>query len=137
MSGGKASGNQAVQYTLVDDMPGVEGPVYETFRNFAAEGMQVPQQGIFTMPQQQLHSMAQGPSAVSAGGDSDYWRLRPVLKKRRGHASKFKSGCGGSRERKGFMLKMWWVGQEQQEYELVEQLPGYRMTCFRQLSDEI
>ena len=54
-----------------------------------------------------------------------------------GHASKFKGGCGGSRERKGFMLKMWWAGQEQQEYELVEQLPGYRMACFRQLSDEI
>jgi hypothetical protein len=35
------------------------------------------------------------------------------------------------------MLKMWWAGQEQQEYELVEQLPGYRMACFRQLSDEI
>ncbi len=101
MSGGKASGNQAVQYTLVDDMPGVEGPVYETFPNFAAEGMQVPQsavaaalekldghqwgkmgksvvptQGIFTMPQQQLHSMAQGPSAVSAGGDSDHYADR-------------------------------------------------------------
>ena len=28
---------------LVDDIPGVEGPAYETFRNFAAEGMQVAQ----------------------------------------------------------------------------------------------
>ena len=36
----------------------------------------VPTQGIFTMPQQQLHSMAQGPSAVSAGGDSDYYADR-------------------------------------------------------------
>ena len=23
------------------------------------------------------------------------------------------------------MLKMWWTGQEEQEYELVEQVPGY------------
>jgi hypothetical protein len=44
---------------------------------------------------------------------------------------------GGSRERKGFMVKVWWAGQEQQEDELVEQLPDYRMACFRQLSDEI
>jgi hypothetical protein len=29
------------------------------------------------------------------------------------------------------------VGQDQQEDELVEYLPGYRMECFRQLSDEI
>jgi hypothetical protein len=51
MSGGKASGNQAVQYTLVDHMPGVEGPVYETFRNFAAEGMQVPQSAVAAAPE--------------------------------------------------------------------------------------
>jgi hypothetical protein len=38
MSVGKSDilGNQAVQYTLVDDMPAVAGPVYETFPNFAA-----------------------------------------------------------------------------------------------------
>jgi hypothetical protein len=51
MSGDKASGNQAVQYTLVDDMPGVEGPVYETFPNFAAEGMQVPQSAVADAPE--------------------------------------------------------------------------------------
>ena len=36
-----------------------------------------------------------------------------------------------------FFSKVWWAGQEQREYELVEQLPDYRMACFRQLSDEI
>jgi hypothetical protein len=35
------------------------------------------------------------------------------------------------------MVKVWWAGQEQREYELVEQLPDYKMACFRQLSDEI
>ena len=35
------------------------------------------------------------------------------------------------------MVRVWWAGQQQQEYELVEQLAGYRMACFRQLSDEI
>jgi IMP dehydrogenase/GMP reductase len=30
---------------------------------------------------------------------------------------------GGSRERKGFMVKVWWAGQQQQEDELVEELP--------------
>jgi hypothetical protein len=35
------------------------------------------------------------------------------------------------------MVKVWWAGQEQQEDELVEQFGDYRMTCFRQLSDEI
>jgi hypothetical protein len=40
-------------------------------------------------------------------------------------------------ERKGFMVKVWWSGLEQREYELVEQLPGYKMAYFRQLSDEI
>jgi hypothetical protein len=29
---------------LVDDRPSVEGPMYEAFRNFAAEGVQVPQE---------------------------------------------------------------------------------------------
>jgi hypothetical protein len=48
-----------------------------------------------------------------------------------GHTSQFLGRCGGSRERKGFMVKVWWAGQEQQEDELVEQLDGYRMTCFR------
>jgi hypothetical protein len=54
-----------------------------------------------------------------------------------GHESQFLVRCCGSRERKGFMVKVWWVGQDQQEDELVEYLPGYRMECFRQLSDEI
>jgi hypothetical protein len=54
-----------------------------------------------------------------------------------GHASQFLVRFGGSRERKGFMVKVWWAGQEQQDDELVEHLPDYRMTCFRQLSDEI
>ena len=40
------------------------------------------------------------------------------------HASQFVGG-GGSRERKGFMVKVSWAGQEQQEYEVVRQLPGY------------
>ena len=40
-------------------------------------------------------------------------------------------------ERKGFMVKVWWAGLEQREYELVDQLPGYKMAYFRQLSDEI
>jgi hypothetical protein len=40
-------------------------------------------------------------------------------------------------ETKGFMVKVWWAGLEQREHELVEQLPGYKMACFRQLSDEI
>jgi hypothetical protein len=44
---------------------------------------------------------------------------------------------GGSRERKGFMVKVWWSGQEEQEYEIVEHLPSYRIPWFRQLSDEI
>ena len=35
------------------------------------------------------------------------------------------------------MVKVWWAGQEEQEDELVEQVADYRMTCFRQLSDEI
>ena len=35
------------------------------------------------------------------------------------------------------MVKVWWVGQEEQEDELVDPLPDYRMTCFRKLSDEI
>ena len=35
------------------------------------------------------------------------------------------------------MVKVWWAGQEQREYEFVKQLPGYKMTCFRELSDEI
>jgi len=60
----------------------------------------------------------------------------PVVKTT-GHASQFLGRCGGSRERKGFMVKVWWAGQEQREYELAEQLPGYKMACFRQLSDEI
>jgi len=34
------------------------------------------------------------------------------------------TGHGGSRERKGFMVKVWWAGQEHQEDELVEQLAG-------------
>jgi hypothetical protein len=37
--------------------------------------------------------------------------------------SQFLGGPGGSRERKGFMVKVWWAGQEQQEDELVEELP--------------
>ena len=56
----------------------------------------------------------------------------PVVKTT-GHASQ----CGGSRERKGFMVKVWWAGQDQREHELIEQLPGFKMACFRQLSDEI
>ena len=60
----------------------------------------------------------------------------PVVKTT-GHASQFLGRCGGSRERKGFMVKVWWAGQEQREYELAEQLPGYKMACFRKLSDEI
>jgi hypothetical protein len=35
------------------------------------------------------------------------------------------------------MVKVWWTGQEQREYEVVEQFADYRMACFRQLSDEI
>jgi hypothetical protein len=35
------------------------------------------------------------------------------------------------------MVKVWGAGQEQREYELVAQLPDYKMACFRQLSDEI
>jgi hypothetical protein len=35
------------------------------------------------------------------------------------------------------MVKVWWAGQDQREYELVEQLPDYKMASFRQLSDEI
>jgi hypothetical protein len=31
---------------LVNDMPSVEGPMYEAFRNFAAEGVQVPQERV-------------------------------------------------------------------------------------------
>jgi hypothetical protein len=42
-----------------------------------------------------------------------------------GHASQFLGRCGGSRERKGFMVKVWWARHEQQEYEVVGQLPGY------------
>jgi hypothetical protein len=40
-----------VVHRLVDDMPGVEGPVYETFRNFAAEGMQVAQSAAAAAPE--------------------------------------------------------------------------------------
>jgi len=36
----------------------------------------------------------------------------PVVKTT-GHASQFLGRCGGSRERKGFMVKVWWAGQEQ------------------------
>ena len=39
-------------------------------------------------------------------------------KKNTGHASQFLVRCDGSRERKGFMVKVWWEGQEQQEYEI-------------------
>ena len=39
--------------------------------------------------------------------------------------SQFLGGRGGSRERKGFMVNVWWAGQEQQEDELVEELPDY------------
>jgi hypothetical protein len=35
------------------------------------------------------------------------------------------------------MVKVWWAGQEQREYEHVEQVAGNRMAYFRQLSDEI
>jgi hypothetical protein len=42
----------------------------------------------------------------------------------------------GSRERKGFMVTVWCTGLEQQEYEVVGQLPGCWMVCFRKLSDE-
>jgi hypothetical protein len=35
------------------------------------------------------------------------------------------------------MVEVWWTGQDQQEDELVEKLAGYRMACFRQMSDEI
>ena len=42
-----------------------------------------------------------------------------------GHVSQFLGGRGGSRERKGFMVNVWWAGQEQQEDELVEELPDY------------
>ena len=35
------------------------------------------------------------------------------------------------------MVKVWWAGQDQREHELIEQLPGCKMACFRQLSDEI
>ena len=35
--------------------------------------------------------------------------------KNAGHASQFVGGGGGSRERKGFMVKVWWSGLEQEE----------------------
>jgi hypothetical protein len=40
-------------------------------------------------------------------------------------------------ERKGFMVAVWWVGQDHGEYEVVGHLPDYRIACFRKLSDEI
>ena len=39
--------------------------------------------------------------------------------------SQFLGGRGGSRERKGFMVNVWGAGQEQQQDELVEELPDY------------
>jgi len=73
MSGGKASGNQAVQYTLVDHMPGVEGPVYETFRNFAAEGMQVPQSAVGAAPEKLAYLFAP-PGDIMFQGNFDALR---------------------------------------------------------------
>ena len=35
------------------------------------------------------------------------------------------------------MVAVGWVGKEHGEYEVVGNLPGYRMTCFRKFSDEI
>ena len=37
----------------------------------------------------------------------------------------------------GFMVAVGWTGQEPREYEVVGHFSGYRMTCFRKLSDEI
>ncbi len=51
--------------------------------------------------------------------------LFPKKKNDVGHVSQFLVGRGGSRERKGFMVNVWWAGQEQQEDELVEDLPDY------------
>ncbi len=42
----------------------------------------------------------------------------------------------GSREKTGFMVTVWCTGLEQQEDEVVGQLPDYWMTCFRKFSDE-
>ena len=41
------------------------------------------------------------------------------------------------RERKGFMVAVGWEGPDHGEYEVVDHLPDYRMTCFRKLSDDI
>ena len=35
------------------------------------------------------------------------------------------------------LVSVGWVGQDQERYEVVGHLPGYWMTCFRKLSDEI
>ena len=50
---------------------------------------------------------------------------KKAVVKNAGHVSQFVDGGGGSRERKGFMVKVWWAGQDQQEYEVVSQLPDY------------
>ena len=73
------------------------------------------------------------PLCPAAAAEFYYPLFKEWVVKTTGHASQ----CGGSRERKGFMVKVWWAGLEQREHELVEQLPGYKMACFRQLSDEI
>ena len=47
-------------------------------------------------------------------------------------------GKGAGRwERNGFMVAVGWEGQEHGECYVVGHLPGYRMVCFRKLSDEI
>ena len=43
----------------------------------------------------------------------------------------------GSRETKGIMVAVGWAWQEQGGYEVVGNLPDYKMGCFRKLSDEI
>jgi hypothetical protein len=47
------------------------------------------------------------------------------IKNHAGHVSQFIGRYGGSRERKGCMVKVWWTGQEKQEYEVVEKLSDY------------
>jgi hypothetical protein len=57
---------------LVEDMPSAEGPVYESFRNFAAEGMQVAQSA--AAPPEKLDYLFPPPADIMFQGNFDALR---------------------------------------------------------------
>jgi len=122
MSGGKASGNQAVQYT----------------GNEAGEGSVVVSRAMCLPAAKQARGKGKTVGLLRQGlkfslksgrkkeKQPHLLTFEVLFSKNKRRSSRVTMGRrGGSRERKGFMVKVWWAGQQQQEDELVEELPDY------------